>query len=64
MKGLAEGLSPAQMREQARAWYEKQIEVIALAHGSSWPTHRDWVDAYLREEIRERLLELGWRPKQ
>ena len=68
MKYLAQtignDLSPAQIREQARAWYDRQIEVIAQAHGPSWPVHKDWIDAYLQEEIRERLLELGWRPKQ
>jgi Na+-transporting NADH:ubiquinone oxidoreductase subunit NqrC len=60
---ISEGLSPAEMRQQAQAWYDRQIEVISKAHGSSWPEHRDWIDAYLQEEIRQRLLDLGWRPK-
>ena len=63
-QAIGEGLTPAQMREQAEAWYWRQLEVIAHAHGPSWPEHKAWIDAYLQEEIRGRLLELGWRPKQ
>jgi hypothetical protein len=67
MKYLAQtinaALTPAEMRQQAQAWYEDQIETISQAHGPSWPEHRGWIDAYLREEIRQRLLDLGWRPK-
>lgn len=55
--------TPAQIRAAAQAWYERQIEVAAMAHGSSWPQHREWVEAYLREELRERLIALGWRPR-
>lgn len=56
-------LTPAQIRARTAEWYDRQIAVIALAHGSSWPEHRDWIESYLKQEIRERLLELGWRPK-
>lgn len=56
-------LTPAQIRARTAAWYDRQIAVIAMAHGSSWPEHRDWIEGYLKQEIRERLLELGWRPK-
>lgn len=67
MKYLAQtvsnGLTPLEMRQHARAWYDRQIEIISKAHGPCWPAHREWVDAYLQEEIRQRLLDLGWRPR-
>jgi hypothetical protein len=47
----------------AEQWYHRQLEVLARCHGSSWPEHREWVDAYLRQEIRQRLIAIGWRPK-
>lgn len=56
-------MSPGEIRQRARAWYDRQIEIIAKAHGSSWPEHKEWIDAYLQEEIRQRLWDLGWRPK-
>lgn len=58
------GLSPAEMRERAKAWFDRQVEILAKAHGDKWPEHREWVESYLREEIRERLIALGWRPKR
>lgn len=57
-------LSPAELRTRAQQWYDRQIEIISKAHGPSWPKHREWIEAYLREEIRQRLLALGWRPKR
>jgi hypothetical protein len=56
--------TPVEMRARAQAWFDRQIEIISKAHGSSWPDYRKWVEDYLREEIRQRLLELGWRPKK
>ncbi|RYG57331.1 MAG: hypothetical protein EON56_02660 [Alphaproteobacteria bacterium] len=55
-------LSREEVLARARAWYTRQLNVISKAHGSSWPEHREWVEAYLKEEIRERLYDLGWRP--
>ncbi|MGI4778019.1 MAG: hypothetical protein ACRYGA_07850 [Janthinobacterium lividum] len=60
---VGEKLTHSEIRQRAKAWYERQIEIIAKAHGDSWPTHRDWIDSYLKEEIRQRLWDLGWRPK-
>ncbi len=56
-------LSPAEMRLRAQQWFDRQVEVISKAHGPSWPKHRAWIEDYLREEIRQRLVALGWRPK-
>lgn len=57
-------LSPAEMRERASAWFDQQVEILARIHGPSWPEHKEWLEAYLREELRLRLIELGWRPKR
>lgn len=51
----------AEIRTKARAWYERQMESIAQAHGASWPEHQEWIEDYLREQLRERLHALGWR---
>lgn len=55
--------TPAEIRAAASAWYEAQVALAAAKHGTAWPEHRDWVEAYLREELRERLIALGWRPR-
>ena len=56
-------LTPAEIRAKAEAWYAKQIETLQRCHGDKWPEHRGWVESYLKAELRERLLALGWRPK-
>ena len=62
-KTIEEARTPGEIRQRARLWYDRQIEIIAKAHRPSWPAHREWIDAYLQEEIRQRLWALGWRPK-
>lgn len=57
-------LTPAQLRERAQEWFDRQVTILTKTHGDSWPAHRDWVESYLREEIRQRLLALGWIPKK
>jgi len=57
-------IAPEKVREEAQAWFDRQIAIISKAHGDSWPTHKNWIEAYLRQEIRERLLARGWRPKK
>lgn len=54
--------SPAEVLALAERWLIRQREILAKAHGSSWPQHREWVEAYLREEVRQRLIARGWRP--
>ncbi|KWT64457.1 MULTISPECIES: hypothetical protein [unclassified Variovorax] len=61
---VEEQLTPAEMRVQAERWFERQCAISAKALGESWPGHRDWVESYLREEIRQRLIARGWRPKK
>ena len=63
MKVQLDTLTPAEVRERAEAWYARQVETLALCHGKEWPSRRDWIEAYLREELRQRLIAIGWRPK-
>jgi hypothetical protein len=57
-------VTPAEMLRLAEAWYERQIAVLAACHGHRWPEVKDWLGAYLREELRQRLIARGWRPKR
>lgn len=55
--------TPEQIIRAAEAWLVRQREILAKAHGSSWSTNRHWIEAYLLEEVRRRLIARGWRPK-
>lgn len=55
--------TPAQVRATAEAWFRHQAELLRQCHGSSWSQHREWVLDYLREEVRQRLIARGWRPR-
>lgn len=50
-----------EVQRLAEAWFERQVERLSRLHGSAWPKHREWVEDYLRGELRRRLLDLGWR---
>ena len=63
MRVDADSMTPDQVRAAAKAWYAKQIETLRECHGREWPQHREWIEAYLREQLRQRLIERGWRPK-
>lgn len=54
----------AQDRAVAENWYRQQIGRVSQCLGPSWPAHREWVEAYLAEEVRQMLIERGWRPKR
>lgn len=56
--------TPAEIRALSQQWYDRQIQTISKAHGPSWPAHREWIEDYLKTELRERLVALGWRPKK
>lgn len=64
MKVSPDQLRPAEVLAKAEAWYEEQLALLEKCHGSRWPVHRGWIEAYLREQLRQRLIERGWRPKQ
>lgn len=63
MTEAAQPLSPAEIRTRANRWYAFQIERLAQRHGTHWPALEAWLKAYLREEIRQRLIAIGWRPR-
>jgi hypothetical protein len=56
-------MTPAQVREVAQRWYDGQRTRLAQCLGPKWPKHQAWVEDYLKAELRERLIALGWRPK-
>ena len=63
MKAERSDQSRAEIREKAEAWFARQVETLSRCHGPDWPKHQAWVEAYLKEELRQRLIALGWRPK-
>jgi hypothetical protein len=56
-------LSPAEMLAAAEAWFNRQREILAKSHGDAWPRNKEWVEAYLKEELRQRFIAKGWRPR-
>lgn len=64
MKVDTHALTPAEIRERSEAWFARQVETLAMCHGRDWPKRQEWVESFLKEELRQRLLALGWRPKQ
>lgn len=61
---MTEQLSAQEIRERAERWFARQLELLQQCHGRRWPRHREWIEAYLREEIRVRLVKRGWRPRR
>jgi hypothetical protein len=55
-------LSPETVRASANRWYQQQRDLAARCLGTTWPEHREWVEHYLRAELRDRLIAIGWRP--
>ncbi len=53
--------SPTDIMRKAENWFTSQVARIRAAHKSEWENHREWVLAYLREEVRLRLIARGWR---
>lgn len=51
----------AELQALAAAWFKRQMERAKSAHGSRWDEHKEWVADYLREQVRQRLRQRGWR---
>lgn len=64
MKVDAAQLTPAEVRARSEAWFARQVETLSICYGQAWPLHREWVESYLKEELRQRLIAIGWRPKR
>ncbi|KRC11514.1 hypothetical protein ASE11_19085 [Hydrogenophaga sp. Root209] len=60
---IAKTMSHEEMVTAGEAWYQKQLAILEKAHGPSWPAHREWLEDYLKEELRLRFIANGWRPK-
>ena len=56
--------TPAEIRAKAEAWYASQLATLQACHGRRWPEHRPWLEEYLKAELKQRLLALGWRPRR
>ena len=56
--------TPAQIRQLSEQWYTRQIEVLKLAYGEDWEHYREWLESYLQEELRQRLIARGWKAKK
>lgn len=57
-------LTAEEVRQRARDWYARQVEVLSMVHGKDWPKHREWLESYLKEEIRLRLVAMGWKVRK
>ena len=64
MKVEARELTPAETLASAEAWFARQVEALRLCHGNKWPERREWIENYLAEELRQRLVAIGWRTKE
>jgi hypothetical protein len=53
----------AEIREAAQRWYESELTRSERALGPAWPAMREWIDSYLKEQLRQRLIARGWRPR-
>ncbi len=51
----------AEVQAQAEAWFRQQIERARARQGARWDEHKAWVADYLREQVRQRLRQRGWR---
>lgn len=63
MKVQAKQLTPTEIRARSEAWFARQVETLAMCHGKAWPDRREWIESYLKDELRQRLIAIGWRPK-
>lgn len=57
----ADNLTPDQVKANAKEWYRRQCEISQKALGTAWEAHREWIEAYLLQEVKERLAARGWR---
>lgn len=64
MKVAEDTLTPQQVLALAEAWHRQQMARAEKCLGTFWPEHREWIGAYLAEEVRQKLLARGWRPKR
>lgn len=44
-----------QLRRRANLWFADELQRAQKAQGAAWERHREWVEAYLLAEVRQRL---------
>lgn len=49
-------ISGDELRARANRWHTAELERATRGMGRRWPEHREWVDDYVRTELRELLL--------
>jgi hypothetical protein len=54
-------VTPDEIKAAAQRWYERELARCAAAHGERWTANSRWIEGYLREELRQRLIARGWR---
>jgi hypothetical protein len=54
-------LTPDQVKANAKEWFRRQCEISQMALGPLWPLHQAWIEAYLLQEVKERLAARGWK---
>lgn len=59
----ADNLTAEEIKANAKEWYRRQCEISRTALGQSWEEHCEWIEAYLLQEVKERLAARGWRSK-
>lgn len=62
--GDGKTVTTAEIKTAAQAWYERQIARCTDAHGDHWAEIGGWIEGYLREELRQRLVARGWRANE
>lgn len=57
-------MTPDEMKQKAQAWFDRQLEKSRAAMGDEkFAEHREWLEEYLREDLRLRLVAIGWRAR-
>ena len=45
-----------EIRGAAQRWYDQQLQRAADVHGAHWAANREWVEAFVRTELKLRLI--------
>lgn len=57
-------MTATEIKAAAQRWYERELQQAEVTHGARWPEHKEWVDDYLRAELKLRLVARGWGASQ
>lgn len=51
----AQTVTGEQLRQRANQWFDIEMQRAQKGLDAAWERHREWVEAYLLAELRERL---------